>query len=247
MYEDKKYSINWLKIIVTVIIGFLVIILSVKLVTLIFRNQDYKSSSKTMEENLKVMNDVAKSYFTGENLPNEVGSTKKVSLQELINLGKVSTIKDKDGNECNMDESYIEATKLDTEYQFKSYLACKNESDYLNTFIEDAGKMIIIKPETTTTTVEETTTKTTTKVAPTTVRTTTKVVTTQATYYTVSFNSNGGDFIEPIQVKAGSRVASYPTPVRAGYTFVGWYSNGSKFDTNSGIYKDMVLVAKWTK
>ena len=106
---------------------------------------------------------------------------------------------------------------------------------------------IIIKPETTTTTVEEKTTKTTTKVAPTTVRTTTKVVTTQATYYTVSFNSNGGDFIEPIQVKAGSRVASYPTPVRTGYTFVGWYSNGSKFDTNSGIYKDMVLVAKWTK
>ena len=89
---------------------------------------------------------------------------------------RFAAFKDKDGNECNMDESYIEATKLDTEYQFKSYLACKNESDYLNTFIEDAGKMIIIKPETPTTTVEETTTKTTTKVAPTTVRTTTKVV-----------------------------------------------------------------------
>lgn len=244
MYEEKKYSINWLKIFVTVIIGFLVIILSVKLVSIIFKNQDNKTTSKTMEENLKVMNDVAKSYFTGENLPKEVGGVTKISLQELVNIGKVSPIKDKDGNECNLDESYIEATRLDTEYQFKSYLACSNESDYLNTFVEDAEKMIIIKPETTTV---EKTTKETTKVAPTTVRTTTKSTTTQAKTYTVSFNTNGGDYIEPISVKEGSSIDVYPTPVRVGYTFVGWYSNGNKFDTNSGIYKDYVLVAKWTK
>ena len=247
MYEEKKYSINWLKIFVTVIIGFLVIILSVKLVTLIFKNVDNKSTSKTMETNLKLMNDVAKSYFTGENLPSEVGGSNKVSLQALVDAGKVSPIKDKDGEECSLEESYIEATRLDTEYQIKSYLACKNESDYLNTFMEDAEKLIIIKPETTTTTTVEEKTTTTTKVAPTTVRTTTKVVTTTtATYFTVSFNSNGGSFIEPIRVKQGS-VPTYPTPVREGYTFVGWYSNGSKFDTASAIYGDKVLVAKWTK
>jgi uncharacterized repeat protein (TIGR02543 family) len=246
MYEEKKYSINWLKIFVTVIIGFLVIILSVKLVTMIFKNVENTSASKTMETNLKLMNDVAKSYFTGENLPEKVGDSARVSLQDLVNAGKVSPIKDKNGEECSLEESYIEATRLETEYQLKSYLACKNESDYLNTFMEDAEKLIIIKPETTTTTTVEEKTTTTTTVAPTKVRTTTKVVTTTATYYTVSFNSNGGSFIEPIRVKLGS-VPSYPTPVREGYTFVGWYSNGSKFDTASGIYGDKVLVAKWTK
>ena len=246
MYEEKKYSINWLKIFVTVIIGFLVIILSVKLVTLIFRNQESKTTSKTMESNLKLMNDVAKSYFTTDNLPNEVGKVSKITLKELVELGKVSPIKDNNGEECNLEESYIEATRLDTEYQIKSYLACKNESDYLNTFIEDAEKMIIIKPETTTTTTTTEEKTTTTKAVTTTVRTTKKVVTTTATYYTVSFNSNGGSFIEPIRVKQGS-TGTYPIPIRAGYTFVGWYADGSKFDENSGIYKDYVLVAKWTK
>jgi hypothetical protein len=200
MYEEKKYSINWLKIFVTVIIGFLVIILSVKLVTMIFKNVENTSTSKTMETNLKLMNDVAKSYFTGENLPEKVGDSTRVSLQDLVNAGKVSPIKDKNGEECSLEESYIEATRLETEYQLKSYLACKNESDYLNTFMEDAEKLIIIKPETTTTTTVEEKTTTTTTVAPTKVRTTTKVVTTTATYYTVSFNSNGGSFIEPIRV-----------------------------------------------
>lgn len=245
MYEQKKYSINWLKIFVTVIIGFLVIILSVKLITLIMKNNETKSTSKAMETNLKLMNDVAKSYFTDDQLPKEVGKTNKISLKELVNLGKVSPVKDQNGEECNLEESYIEATRLDSEYQIKSYLACKNESDYLNTFIDDTEKMIIIKPETTTT---ETTTvaEKTTTAAKTTAKQTTKVVTTKATTYTVSFNSNGGSFIEPITVKQGS-VITYPIPVREGYTFVGWYSNGSKFDLSTGIYRDYVLVAKWTK
>lgn len=244
MYEEKKYSINWLKIFVTVIIGFLVIILTVKLVSLIFRNQESKNTAKTLENNLKIMNESAKSYFTEDKLPSEVGESVRYSLKELIDAGKISELKDQNGRTCSVDESFVEATKLDTEYQIKSYLACQDESDYLNTFIEDASKLIIITPETTTTTKQVETTK---KV----VKTTKKASTTQTTKttiktYTVSFNSNGGDYIEPISVREGNAV-NLPTPVRTGYTFVGWYYSGTKYDTNSGIYKDIVLVAKWTK
>lgn len=245
MYEDKKYSINWLKIFVTVIIGFLVIILSVKLVSLIFKNQSEKEGTKTLETNLKVMNDAAKSYFNKDNLPVKVGDTVKVSLKDLIEAGKLSAIKDNDGKECNAEESYIEATRLDTEYQIKSYLTCEKESDYLNTFIDDVEKMIIITPEQTTTTTAKP--KTTTKKV---VKTTKKVTTTQATTtavktYTVSFNPNGGDYIDAVTVKEGG-VVSLPTPVRTGYTFVGWYTNGVKYN-NAPVNRDIVLVAKWTK
>lgn len=242
MYEDKKYSINWLKIFVTVIIGFLVILLSVKLVTLIFKNKEENESNKTLETNLKVMNDAAKSYFNKDNLPVKVGDSVKVTLKDLIDAGKLSAIKDKDGKECNANDSYIEATRLDTEYQIKSYLTCENEEDYLNTFMDDVEKMIIITPETTTTTTKAQ--KTTKKVVKTT-KATTKVTQPAVKTYTVSFNANGGDFIEAITVNEGT-VVSLPTPVRTGYTFVGWYNNGVKYD-NAPINRNIVLVAKWIK
>ena len=243
MYEDKKYSINWLKIFVTVIIGFLVILLSVKLVTLIFKNQSEKESNKTLETNLKVMNDAAKSYFNKDNLPVKVGDTVKISLKDLIDAGKISAIKDKDGKECNANDSYIEVTRLDTEYQIKSYLTCENEEDYLNTFMDDVEKMIIITPETTTTTKAQETT-TTKKVVKTT-KATTKATQPAVKTYTVAFNSNGGDFIDAVTVNEGT-VVSLPTPVRTGYTFVGWYTNGVRYD-NAPVNRDIVLVAKWTK
>ena len=163
-------------------------------------------------------------------------------MSDLIDAGKLSAIKDKDGKECNVNDSYIEATRLDTEYQIKSYLTCENEEDYLNTFMDDVEKMIIITPETTTTTTKAQ--KTTKKVVKTT-RATTKVTQPAVKTYTVSFNANGGDFIEAITVNEGT-VVSLPTPVRTGYTFVGWYNNGVKYD-NAPINRNIVLVAKWIK
>ena len=238
MYEEKKISINWLKLILVVIIGFLVIILSAKLVSIIFKNVDNNEISKNFQTNLKLMNDAGKAYYMDDKLPKEVGESSKVTLQQLIEAGKLTEIKDKDGETCNNDESYVEITKLENEYQVKTYLACKTESDYMNSFIEDASKLIIITPETTTTTTKQPETTTTKKVVPT---TTTKAVTT----YVVGFNVNGGNHIDSKTVEAGS-VIEYPIPVRPGYKFVGWYSNGEAWNYGTPIHRNIVLTAKWT-
>jgi uncharacterized repeat protein (TIGR02543 family) len=44
--------------------------------------------------------------------------------------------------------------------------------------------------------------------------------------YDVSYESNGGSSISPMAVKYGA-VADLPIPVKAGYTFIGWYMNSS--------------------
>jgi len=36
-------------------------------------------------------------------------------------------------------------------------------------------------------------------------------------------------------------------PTRDGYKFIDWYYEGRKFNTNTRITKDYVLVAKWIK
>ena len=39
MYEDEKYSINWLKIILRVLIAFLVVLITIKLIMMINNNK----------------------------------------------------------------------------------------------------------------------------------------------------------------------------------------------------------------
>lgn len=239
MYQENRENINWIKIFLRIIIAFLVLILSIKLISIIIANQEYKKKTNSMEDNLKVLDNIAKDYFVDDNLPTKIGETKKVTLEYLIDKKMSNDIKDSNGNKCNYKESYIKITKLETEYQIQSFLICGNEKDYLNRFIEIKKEDIIIKPATTTTTTR-TTKKITTSIS------TTKKKTTQAKKYKVSFNSNGGNYISHQLIRKGSKATSY-TPYREGYVFVGWYYHGEKFDFNTKINQNYVLTAKWSK
>ncbi len=267
MYKEDKKNIGWLKIIVRVVIVFLIFMLSIKLISIgvtKFRNND---DSDYMEENLKIMDKAAKKYFKDDELPTKLGKSNKVTLKELIEKDYIEELKDKDGETCSIDNSFIQATRLDSEYQLKSYLECGDDSDYSNSFIKiDDNKTI--KPGTMSTTKKaqkvttkktKTTKKTTKKVTTKNTTTTTKKVTTTTAiplatttrptvrlYYTVAFNTNGGNFIPSQSIKPGSRMANV-IPKRNGYKFLGWYNNGKKFDVSTKIYKDYVLVAKWVK
>jgi len=68
--------------------------------------------------------------------------------------------------------------------------------------------------------------------------------------WTLSFESNGGNKINPIKVKKGES-ASLPTPTRSGFTFDGWYTEVALTNKVSGnTYKpeaDTTLYAKWTE
>ena len=64
---------------------------------------------------------------------------------------------------------------------------------------------------------------------------------------TATFNSAGGSNISSQTVAVGSRIVEPKDPVRSGYTFLGWYVDGQKYDFTKGVEKDITLVAKWKK
>ncbi|WP_129689961.1 S8 family serine peptidase [Gottfriedia acidiceleris] len=72
------------------------------------------------------------------------------------------------------------------------------------------------------------------------------IVTDQVIGYTVTFETNGGDAIEPQIVE--SRVAMPTEPTKVGYKFMGWYSDEAlttPFDFTSVVTKPIKLYAKY--
>lgn len=65
-------------------------------------------------------------------------------------------------------------------------------------------------------------------------------------YHSVAFDSNGGSVIHTQIIKHGG-YATYVEPYRYGYEFLGWYLNGVKYDFNTPVTEQIVLVAKWEK
>nr|WP_239566016.1 InlB B-repeat-containing protein [Paenibacillus sacheonensis] len=68
--------------------------------------------------------------------------------------------------------------------------------------------------------------------------------------YTVSFNSNGGSAVADQHVNNGSNAAAPTAPTKAGYTFVGWYSdaalNEAYLFTERQVIANLTLYAKWS-
>ena len=245
MYQESNNTISWIKVGVRLLLALLILVLSVKLISLIATNNETNKVETNMNSNLEIMMDVATKYFKDDSLPNKAGESNKILLSQLIKEKLIEEIKDEHGNKCSVEESFIKATKLDKEYQIKAYLVCGKNTDYLNKFIPIKESDITVKPITTTTTTKKVTT-TSKKVTKTTIKkTTTKKITT-IKKYTVTFNSNGGTSTSSQKVKKNGK-AIKTVPVREGYTFVGWYYHGEEFDFNTKINQDYILVAKWTK
>lgn len=64
----------------------------------------------------------------------------------------------------------------------------------------------------------------------------------------ISFNTNGGNDIEPVSVEKGNTITGLPTPVKDGFVFDGWFTDDAltnPFDESMVIASDMTLYAKW--
>lgn len=247
MYQENNVRINWVKIFLKVLIVFLVVILSVKVLSLFVNETNVKESNSNISDNLQIMNKVARDYYDDKLLPEEIGDSNKVSLKALIDEEKIDNLKDINGKKCNYDKSYIVVTKLDKKYQYKSYLECGNESDTFVSFKDIKEKVSTTKEQTTTTTTTKETTKKTTKKTTTkkVIKTTKRAIQKEKTYE-VSFNVNGGEYIDSQIVNENNKIKNV-IPVREGYTFIGWFYHGQPFDLNKPINQDYVLVAKWSK
>lgn len=62
----------------------------------------------------------------------------------------------------------------------------------------------------------------------------------------VSFDTAGGENVDA-QTVADGDTANNVTPTREGYTFDGWYLNGSEYDFNLPVTSNLVLKAAWRK
>lgn len=65
--------------------------------------------------------------------------------------------------------------------------------------------------------------------------------------HTVSFDTNGGDSGVDAQTVTDGQTASMVTPLRAGYTFDGWYLDGESYDFETPVTGDITLKAAWRK
>lgn len=63
--------------------------------------------------------------------------------------------------------------------------------------------------------------------------------------YTVTFNNGSESKI--VEVKRNKSVDKPVTPTKKGYRFIGWYSNGVKFDFDTKITKNVDLEARFEK
>lgn len=139
MYNERtNFSIK------NVIIQFLFIALFVFILIWLFplksdlKNMGSKDSidlsvltDRIFNENILAMKEAAKSYYTLERLPQNVGDKVKMTLGEMLDKKIILPFTDKNGDACSLTDSYVEVTKYDTEYLMKVNLKCGEEENYL--------------------------------------------------------------------------------------------------------------------
>ena len=82
-------------------------------------------------DNIDSMKDAAETYFTNERLPEDVGDSVKMSLSEMLSKNLLLPFTDKNGNSCDLNKSYVEITKKDTEFELKVNLSCPGEEAFI--------------------------------------------------------------------------------------------------------------------
>ncbi len=63
--------------------------------------------------------------------------------------------------------------------------------------------------------------------------------------YQITFNSNGGSIVAPIQVGFKETALKPVDPKKEGYQFVGWYLDGEKFNFDEEITENITLKAEY--
>ncbi len=86
---------------------------------------------RIFNDNIITMKDAAKSYYTTPRLPKNVGDKVSMTLREMLDKKIILPFVDRDGNQCDLEESYVSITKEDEEFIMKVNLKCTNQENYL--------------------------------------------------------------------------------------------------------------------
>lgn len=76
-----------------------------------------------------------------------------------------------------------------------------------------------------------------------------KAIWSSTEYFTVSFNTDGGSYIESQRIKKGDNVTKPKTPpTKEGYAFAGWVDDLTReYDFNQSVESNKTITAKWTQ
>lgn len=132
MEENKNFS--WTNLFVKVILAIIFILFAVWLLSL--SNKGLSDSLNVLtddifNENIDRMKEVGKEYFTIERLPQKVGEIETLTLKEMYEKELILEVKDKNGNACDAEDSYVSIEKFDNEYQMKVNLECDDREEYI--------------------------------------------------------------------------------------------------------------------
>ena len=108
MEETRKSSI-----VRDLIIKIFLILLFVFLITILFPMPNLTAFyDSVFNNNVQSMKDAADSYFTKDRMPEKVGDSVKLTLQDMLDKKLILPFLDKDGNECDTKKSYVKVTIL---------------------------------------------------------------------------------------------------------------------------------------
>ena len=63
----------------------------------------------------------------------------------------------------------------------------------------------------------------------------------------ITFDSDGGSYVEPLFVPKGKNYAAPSAPTKPGYDFDGWYNGNTQFAFDSILDTDLILKAHWAE
>jgi hypothetical protein len=127
MYEERREKFSFRSFFLTILLVLLFVFLMLWLFPTKWDLNNLQSTydlerlsvlyDEIFANNVARMKDAAIGYFTNERMPQKVGESKKLTLQQMYDLHLVLKMKDKDGNACHVTKSYVEMTKYEDEYR----------------------------------------------------------------------------------------------------------------------------------
>ena len=129
MYDERRNSVNWKDLIIKIILVVLFIFLLFWIIPRPNLNPFY---DRIFNANIQTMQLTARNHYTVDRLPNNIGDSKSMTLQEMLNNKMILPFVDRDGNTCNTQESFIKVTKTgEQEFSLRIQLSCGNHTDYI--------------------------------------------------------------------------------------------------------------------
>ena len=132
--EEENRSFSWTGLFIKTILVVVFIIFTVWLISLSTKDMSNSLDVLTdniFSENLEKMKKVGKEYFTKDRLPLNLGDVETLTLEEMYDKNLLLELKDKNGDACSKENSYISVEKFEDEYQMKVYLECGKEKDHV--------------------------------------------------------------------------------------------------------------------